>query len=168
MTIADQCASQLLNHDRRTNPLPICCRFETTVTSLQANFHSTFVARSALGERRQQVCDIIPRMSVETSAQPLLVEIVGNQTNAAAQHEKAVENTHVKVVFGFFGGEGTAVTEEVDKTDSDCAVNVENEIVLLGSCDSLDGDGIVEQLVAGEVLSDELLYELDTKIGVGA
>ena len=70
------------------------------------------------------------------------------------------------VVLALLGGEGTAVAEQVDEADSDTAVNVQDQVVLLGGGDSLDSDGVVEQLGAGEVLLDELLDELDTEIGV--
>lgn len=106
------------------------------------------------------------KLTVETRPQPLLVEEVGNQTNAAAEHEQTVEDTHLEVVLGLLGSERSAVAEQVDKADSNATVDVENQVVLLGGGDGLDGNGVVEQLVVGEVLLHVLLDELDTEIGV--
>lgn len=91
---------------------------------------------------------------------------MGNQTNAAAKHEETVEDTHAEVVLGLLGRKGTAVAHEVDKAHGNAAVDVEDEVVLLGRRHRLNGEGIVEQLGAREVLLDKLLDELDTKIGV--
>ena len=38
--------------------------------------------------------------------------------------------------------------------------------IVLGSGDLLDGEGVVEQAMAREVLAHILLHELDTEIGV--
>lgn len=107
-------------------------------------------------------------MPVQTSAQALLVEEVGNQTDRATEHEQTVEDTHLQVVFSLLGRERAAVADKVDKADSNAAVDVEDEVVLLRCCDALDGEGVVEQLAAGEVLLDILLDKLDTEIGVVA
>ena len=79
-----------------------------------------------------------------------------NQTNAPAQHEQSVKNTHVQIVFGFLRTEGAAIPHQIYKADCDTAINVENEVVLLGGSDGLDSDGVVEHLAAGEALLDEL------------
>lgn len=71
-------------------------------------------------------------MPVETSPQPLLVKEMSNQTNASAENEQAVEDTHLQVVLGLFVGEGTTVANQVNKADSNAAVHVEDEVVLLG------------------------------------
>jgi hypothetical protein len=99
-------------------------------------------------------------MPVKTSAQPLLVEEMGNETDTSAEDEETVEDTHLQVVLSLLGGEGPAVADK--------AVNVENQVVLLRCCHRLDGERIVEQFGAGEVLLNVLLDELDTEIGVVA
>jgi hypothetical protein len=55
----------------------------------------------------------------------LLVEVMRNETDGTTQDEEAVQDTHSKVVFGFLGREGAAVSEQVDKGDSDtsCETN---------------------------------------------
>ena len=123
---------------------------------------------AALLEGGQKVGDVVPGVTVQTGAQALLVEVVGNQTDAAAQNEQTVEDTHTHVVLDLLAGEGTAVAEQVNEADSDAAVDVEDQVVLLGGGNSLDGNGVVEQLGAGEVLLNELLDELDTQIRVVA
>lgn len=107
-------------------------------------------------------------MSVQTSAESLLVEVVGNETNGTTKDEETVENTHLHVVLNLLGREGTAVAHQVNEADGNTTVDVEDEVVLLGGGHSLDSNGVVEQLGAGEVLLGELLDELDTEIGVVA
>jgi hypothetical protein len=105
-------------------------------------------------------------MPVQTSPEPLLVEEMSNETNAATEHEETIEDTHAKVVLSLLRRESAAVAHEVDKADSDATVNVKNEVVLLGGSDRFDGQSVVEQLSAGEVVLDELLDKLDAKIRV--
>ena len=105
-------------------------------------------------------------MTVETSTQTLLVEEVGNKTNASAENEKTVKDTHLEVVLSLLSGESAAVADEINKADGNATVDVENQVILLGSSDSLDSEGVVEKLVAGEVVQDVLLDKLDTEIGV--
>lgn len=90
-----------------------------------------------------------------------------NETDTATEHEETVEDTHTEVVFGFFGAKGTAVAEEVDEADGHAAVDVEDEVVLLGRSHGLDSNGVVEHLAAGKALLDELFDKLDTEIRVG-
>ena len=122
----------------------------------------------ALGHLGEEVGDVVPRVAVETGAQSLLVEEVGNQTDGATKDEQTVEHTHLKVVLSLFGGEGTAVAEKVDEADGDGTVDVEDKVVLLAGGDGLDGNGVVEELGGGEVGLAELFDERDTKIGVVA
>lgn len=106
-------------------------------------------------------------MSVQAGPQPLLVEVMRDETDTPAEHEETVEDTHAEVVFGLLGAKGTAVAEEIDEADGNAAVDVEDEVVLLGRGHRLDGDGVVEHLAAGEALLDELFDKLDTEIRVG-
>ena len=136
---------------------------------LQTNLHTTLVARCTLApssQVREEVSDIIPRMPIQSSAQSLLVQMMRNQTDATAKHEKTVEHTHVQVVFSLFWGECTAVAKEIHEANGDAAVHVEDQVVLLGGGNGLDSDGIVEELAAREVLLDVFLDELNTEIGV--
>ena len=110
--------------------------------------------------------DIVSRMTVQRCPQPLLVEVVSNESDAPAEDEQAVEGTDPDVLVGLFGCEGAGVTEEVDEADSNASIDVEDERVLLRRRDLLDRERVVEQAVAGEVLAHVLLHELDTEIGV--
>ena len=107
-------------------------------------------------------------MPVQTSPQPLLVKEMGNQTDTPAEHEQTVEHTHLQVVLGLLGAEGTAVAHQINEADSHASVHIQDEVVLLGRCHRLNRKRIVQHLAAGEVLLDELLYELHTEIGVVA
>jgi len=107
-------------------------------------------------------------MPVETCPQPLLVEEVGNQTDASAKHKETVENTHLKVVLCLLGSESATVADEIDEADGDAAIHVQDEVILLGGRDRLDRKRVIEELGAREVLLNVLLDKLDTKIGVVA
>lgn len=123
---------------------------------------------AALLKGRKEICDVIPRVPVETGAKSLLVEVVGNETHATAQYEETVENTHLHVVLRLLGGEGAAVAHEIHKADSNAAIDVENQIVLLRCCDGLHRNSVVEQLGAGEIFLHVVLDKLDTEIRVVA
>ena len=131
---------------------------------LDIDLNTTF--RSALLQGREQVGNVIPWVSVKTSAQSLLVKVVGNQTDAAPENEETVQNSHPHVVLNLLAREGTAVAHEINEADSDTAVDVEDQVVLLGGGDSLDGNGVIQQLGAGEVLLGVLLDKLDTEVRV--
>lgn len=105
-------------------------------------------------------------MSVQTSAQSLLVQEVSNETDRPTEHEKTVEYTHAKVVLGLFGAESTTVSEEINEADCNTTVNVEDQVVFLGGSDGLDGDCVFKHLARGEVLLDEFFDKLDTQIRV--
>ena len=107
-------------------------------------------------------------MPIQAGAKTLLIKVMSNQTDASAQHEETVQNTHVEIIFGLFSAECAAVAHQVDEADSDTAVDVENQVVLLASGDSLNSDGVIQHLAAWEALLDEFLDELDTEIGVVA
>lgn len=140
-----------------------------TVKPLHLHLHSALGAWcAAAAELRKDVGNVVPRVTVQTSAKSLLVEVVGNKTDGTAENEQTVEDTHLEVVLGLFGGEGTAVAHQVNEADSNAAVDVENEVVLLGGGDGLDSQGVVEKLVGGELGLDVLLDKLDTEIGVVA
>lgn len=176
-------ASDLLLHHHQ-NPWPFCISSTSTpfarlkriptmiypslfpALKLHLHLNTSLGSRCTALQRGEEVGDVIPRMPVETSPQPLLVEEVSNQTDRATEHEETVEHTHAEVVLSLLRGESTAVADEVHEADGNATVNVENQVILLGSSDALDGKSIVEKLGAGEVLLDELLDELDTEIGV--
>jgi hypothetical protein len=53
--------------------------------------------------------DVISRMSVKGRTEPLLVEVVSDEANAAPKDKETVEGPDLDVFIGFFGGEGAAV-----------------------------------------------------------
>ena len=107
-------------------------------------------------------------MSIQTSPQTLLVKIMRDQTDTPTKHEQAIEDTHVHVVFSFLGAKGTTVPHQINKADCDAAIDIENEIILFGRRDGLNGNGVVEHLAVRKVLVDELFDQLDTEIGIVA
>jgi len=74
--------------------------------------------------------------------------------------------SYLKVVFGFFGGESTAVPQQINEANSNTAIDIENEVILLGGGDTLNCEGIVEELIGWEALLNEFLDELNTQVRV--
>ena len=75
---------------------------------------------------------------------------------------------YLEIVLSFFGSEGTTVPQQVNKADGDATVNVEDQVILLGGSDALDGKSVVEELVSLEAFLDKFLNKLDTEIRVVA
>jgi hypothetical protein len=84
-------------------------------------------------------------MTVQAGTQSLLVQEVCNQTDAATEDEQTVQDTHSHVVFCFFRAESTARSQKVDEADGDTAVNVEDQVVLLGGGNSFNSKGVIEE-----------------------
>ena len=110
--------------------------------------------------------DVVGGMAVQRRAETLLVEMVADEADAAPEDEEAVESSNADVLVCLVSAKGAAVTQEIDEADSNAAIDVENEGILLGGGDLLDGKSIVEQRAAGEILANVVLDELDTQIGV--
>jgi len=72
-------------------------------------------------------------MTVQRCAEPLLVKMVTNETNATTEDKQPVERPDLDVLVRIFGGEGAAVPEEIDKADGDAAVDVQDELWLTTS-----------------------------------
>lgn len=138
------------------------------IVRLHLDLHSALGAWQTLSEVGQQVGNIIPRMTVQASAQSLLIEVVGNETDASAEHEQTVQDTHREVVLSLLSGERTTVAHQVNKADGNATIDVEDQVVLLRGGDTLDSQSVVEQLVVGELIQDVLLDQLDTQVRVVA
>lgn len=93
---------------------------------------------------------------------------MSNKTNGTTQNKETVKDTHLQVVFSFLCAESAAVAQKINEADSNTTVNVENKIVLFGSCDGLDSNGVIEKLARREVGVDKLLDELNTEIRIVA
>lgn len=62
---------------------------------LQVDLHTTLIADlAALTQVWQEIGDVVPRMSVQTSAQSLLIQEMRNETNRTTKHEETVQDTH--------------------------------------------------------------------------
>lgn len=107
-------------------------------------------------------------MTVETGSQPLLIEEMGNETDAATKHEETVENTHAEVILSLLGVEGTAISEQIHEADGNATIHVQNQVVLLRRRDCLHGEGVIKKLARREVLLNILLDKLDAQIRVVA
>lgn len=65
--------------------------------NLEGDLHPALVSWRIALEVGEKISNIVPWMSVQTSPQPLLIEIMGNQTNGTTENEEAVENTHLPI-----------------------------------------------------------------------
>jgi hypothetical protein len=136
------------------------------VEFLHGYLNTALVTGSRPLEVGEKVGNVVPRMSVQTGPQALLVEVVRDETDGPTKDEEPVEDTVFKVVFGFLGRESTAVTDKIDEADGDASIDIQNQIVLLTGGDGLDGKSVVKELVRREVLEHVVLDQLDAEIGV--
>ena len=63
-------------------------------------------------------------------------------------------------------GEFVTLTEQVDESDGNGAIDVQNEIGSLGRCHLLHFKRVVEQRMFRKVLSDEFFDDCDSGIGI--
>mmetsp|Transcript_29203 Transcript_29203/g.89337 ORF Transcript_29203/g.89337 Transcript_29203/m.89337 type:complete len:334 (-) Transcript_29203:2531-3532(-) len=112
------------------------------------------------------VGDVVPGVAVEGLLEALLVDVMADEADGAAEDEEAVEDAVGDEFVGFFEGEGAAVSEEVDEADGDAAVHVEDEVGALLRGDLFDGEGEVESGRLGEVLLGELLDDDDAHVRI--
>jgi len=68
--------------------------------------------------------DVVGRMTVERSAEALLVQVMANETDAATEDEQTIEGTNLDILVSLFWGEGTAVSQQVDEADGNAAIDV--------------------------------------------
>ena len=92
--------------------------------------------------------------------------MVANEADTAPEHEETVESANADVLVCLISAKGAAVSQEIDEADGNAAIDVEDEGVLLGSGDLLDGKSVIKQRVTGEVLDNIVLDEFDAQIGV--
>lgn len=67
-------------------------------------------------------------MTVERCTQPLLVEVVTDETDASSEHEQPIQRADLDILVRFFSRKGTRVTKEIDEANGDTAIDVENEL----------------------------------------
>lgn len=78
------------------------CSVSPVQLSLESDLYPALVSRRIALEVGEKVSDIVPRMSVQTSPQSLLIEIMGNQTNGTSKNEEAIEDTHLPIMLAGF------------------------------------------------------------------
>lgn len=91
---------------------------------------------------------------------------MADKANTASQDEQAVQAPNLDIFISFFPIECTGISKQVDEADSNASVDVQDERILLRRRHFLDGEGVVEEGVAREVLLHVLLHELDTKVRI--
>ena len=63
-------------------------------------------------------------MTVERSAEALLVQVMANETDAATEDEQTIEGTNLDILVSLLWGKGTAVSQQVDEADGNAAIDV--------------------------------------------
>jgi hypothetical protein len=91
--------------------------------------------------------DVVSGVTVEWCAEPLLVEVVTDETDRAPEDEQAVEGADLDVLVRLLGRERARVAEKVDEAHGNATVNVQDERVLLRGRDLLDCECVVEERV---------------------
>jgi hypothetical protein len=67
-------------------------------------------------------------VTVKRCPQPLLIQVVPNETNAATEDEQSIQSTDLDVFLGFLECEGTTIPQEINKADRNAAVDVKDEL----------------------------------------
>ena len=126
------------------------------------------MTRRPLSEFRQEIRDIIPRMTVQTGTETFLIEEMGDETDGATEDEEAVEDAHLEVILGLLGAEGARIAEQVHEANGDAAIDVEDQVILFRRGDGLDREGVIEKFGVGEVVLAVLFDQGHTEIRVVA
>eukprot|EP01137_Pigoraptor_chileana_P036093 Opistho-2@31092 len=114
----------------------------------------------------EDIRNVVPRVAVETLLEPLLVKVVANKSNSAAKNKQSVQEAHLQVLVGLLECEASARAEEVDHAHGNAAVDIEDQIRLLGCGDQFHLACKVEQGGRVKVLAAEVANNVDTHIGV--
>lgn len=89
--------------------------------------------------------DVVRRVTVQRSAETLLVKMVTDETDATSENEETIEGTDLKdtsvgittipsnetnldVLLSLLGGEGTAIPEKINEADGDATINIQDEL----------------------------------------
>jgi hypothetical protein len=120
------------------------------------------------GKVGHHVQEIVCGMPVQTGAEALLIEEMGDETDAAAENEQPVEHADAHILLCFLGREGAAVAEQINEADGNAAVDVQNQIVFLRGRHLLDGQCVIKELGRREAALDVVFHELHSEIGVVA
>jgi hypothetical protein len=83
---------------------------------------------SRLAQVRDVDKDVVCRVTVQWCTQPLLVEVVADETDASSKDEQPVQRANLDVLICFFRREGTRVAKEVDEADGNATVDVKDEL----------------------------------------
>ena len=67
-------------------------------------------------------------MAVERCPQALLVEMVTNEADTPSEDEQAVESSNLDVLVRLLSRERARIPEEIDETDGDASINVQDEL----------------------------------------
>jgi len=67
-------------------------------------------------------------VTVERRPQPLLIQVVSNETDATTEDEQAIQSTDLDVLVSFLWRESTTVSQEINEAHGDATVNVEDEL----------------------------------------
>ena len=89
-----------------------------------------------------------------------------NKPNAPSKHKQPVQASNLDILISFFSRERTRISKQVDKADGDASVDVQDKGIFLRCGHFLDGESVIEEGVAGEVLLDVFFDELDTQVRV--
>ena len=61
--------------------------------------------------------------------------MVANESNAPSKHKQPIQRSNLDVLLGFFRRKCTRVPEEIDKTDGNATIDIQDE---LGQCQGIE------------------------------
>lgn len=85
----------------------------------------------------KHVGDVIPRVTVQTLLQPLLVKIMANKTHAPTEDKDSIQCTYLHKLICLISCEAATRPEKIHKRNTNETVNIENEVWFLGCGDLL-------------------------------
>jgi len=74
--------------------------------------------------------DIVRRMTVQRCPQPLLIQMVADESDTPSKHEQPIQGSNLDVLLGFLRRKCARVTEEIDKADGNATVDIQDELGL--------------------------------------
>jgi hypothetical protein len=106
--------------------------------------------------------NVVGGMTVERSTEPLLVQMVSDESNAPTEDKQSVERANLDILVCLFGRERPTIAQQIDKAHRDASVHVQDERILLGRGHFLNRERIIEQAMAWEMLNHILLHQFDS------
>lgn len=106
-------------------------------------------------------------MTIQPLLQPLLIQIMSNESNTTTQHKQPIQCPNLYVLGRFFRCKRPRMSQQIHKQDTYGPIHVQNKIILLLRGDVLDLEGVVQEGRGGKALMRKVHQDTNTEIRVG-